>query len=106
MMKSSSISFLASRAKDKELTSFEAKLEVSLLKNSSMVLDHKYNISCAVKNAKTSERQHYSSLMKKEKCKRISSTRKNETKINAVLLDSIVSLLLYQVIFHLWFCHC
>ena len=99
MMKSSSISFLASRAKDKEVTSLKAELEASLLKNLSMVLDHDYNISCAVKEAKTSERQYFSSLMKKEKCKCISSTRKNETKINAVLLDSIVSFVLLQHLF-------
>ena len=94
MTKLSSLSFLASRAKYKEITYLKAKLEASLLKNVSMVLDHDYNISCAVKDAKTSDRQYFSRLLQKEKCKRISSTRKNETKINAVLLDTIVSVLL------------
>ena len=94
MTKLSSLSFLASRAKDKDITSLKDELEASLLKNESLVLDHDYNILCTVKEAKMSERQYFSSLLQKEKCKRISSTRKNETKINAVLLDTIVSFLL------------
>ena len=91
MTKLSSTSFVSSRANDKEITSLKADIKASLLKNDSLVLDHDYNISCAIKEAKSSERQYFATLLKKEKSDCISSAHKNETKMSTVLLDLIVS---------------
>ena len=91
MTKTKSKKYIENRNKDKEINNLWEEHEHIIKDHELKTGEYDYLLDKALRDARIEERVHTNSLLKKEKSMRFMETKRTTSKMNDIILSSIVS---------------
>ena len=97
MTKTDSKNYIENRNKDKEINNLRQEHEHIMKDHELRIGEHDYLLAKAVRDARMEERVHTNTLLKKETSIRTMETERTTSKMNDIILSSIVSMYIIYI---------
>ena len=97
MTKTDSQKYIENRNKDKEINNLREEHAHVMKDHELKIGEHDYLLATAVRDARMEERVHTNTLLKKEKSIRMMETKRTTSKMNDIILTSIVSMYIIYI---------